>query len=266
MDSQKFDGITRALASGTSRRSVLRGMFGTAVGGALATIGVRAAGAQPSKVGICHQTGSASNPYEYIEVSEHAVPAHAAHGDATYVDLTSDVNNCGWCGNVCAAGEACVDGACVVTCLADGEICTTGTECCGGACTNGVCGIPPACTLPISGTGYNGEYGYGTAGTTQCQLTDGTCSQTFQVTLSGATPNKTFDVYIDQGSGGDQHDHVYAGSFTTDASGSAFYANTINTGQPCPTVVDNELVGSGAPYYAHEYLQSSFAPCQSCTT
>jgi hypothetical protein len=266
MDSQKFDGITRALASGTSRRSVLRGMFGTAFGGALATIGVRTAGASSHKVNVCHLTDDPANPVVLIDVSENAVPAHAAHGDATYVDLTSDVNNCGWCGNVCGAGEACEAGTCVSTCLADGEVCATGTECCGGACTNNVCGIPAACTLPVSGTGRNGEVGSGTAGTTQCQLADGTCSQTFQITLSGATPSKTFDVYIDQDSGGGAADHKFAGSFTTDASGNAFYANTINTGQLCPTVVDNEVVSTGASFTAHEYLQQSFAPCQSCTT
>ncbi|MGB8643856.1 MAG: hypothetical protein WCF84_01340 [Anaerolineae bacterium] len=39
------------------------------------------------KVGICHRTGSQSNPYVYIQVSPNAVPAHQAQGDI--VNVTS---------------------------------------------------------------------------------------------------------------------------------------------------------------------------------
>jgi ABC-type sugar transport system substrate-binding protein len=35
----------------------------------------------PLKVTICHHTGSEANPFVTIAVSEHAVPAHLAHGD-----------------------------------------------------------------------------------------------------------------------------------------------------------------------------------------
>ncbi len=117
MDDDRFDSITRRLAAGASRRDVLRKLAGGALGGTLAVAGLRRSGAAPAgKVGICHNTGSASNPLVYIEVSENAVPAHAAHGDAIGVDLQTDEQNCGTCGNVCL-GDACntpvcTDGVC----------------------------------------------------------------------------------------------------------------------------------------------------------
>ena len=43
-----------------------------------------------AKVGICHVTGSESNPTNYIEVSENAVTAHEAHGDVIGVASEDD--------------------------------------------------------------------------------------------------------------------------------------------------------------------------------
>lgn len=79
MESQRFDSLTRMMASGASRRTVLRG----ALGGALAAVGLRSvAGAAPAaKVDICHQTGNGT--YRHINVSVNALDAHIAHGDFT---------------------------------------------------------------------------------------------------------------------------------------------------------------------------------------
>ncbi|MFO0631175.1 MAG: hypothetical protein U0325_36890, partial [Polyangiales bacterium] len=71
------------------------------------------------------------------------------------VDLASDANNCGRCGNACGAGNVCISGLCTVDCAegqtrcgaacvdlmtaqsncgACGAACPGGTVCSGGAC------------------------------------------------------------------------------------------------------------------------------------
>jgi len=78
VDAQKFDGIARTLATGSSRRSVLRGL----AGGALAAVGLsRAAQAVPmDKVDLCHYDAD-TDTYHSISVSGNALDAHLAHGD-----------------------------------------------------------------------------------------------------------------------------------------------------------------------------------------
>lgn len=49
MESRKFDNITKALASGTSRRGVLKGALGGAIGGAIGMLGLSRGAAQPQE-------------------------------------------------------------------------------------------------------------------------------------------------------------------------------------------------------------------------
>jgi hypothetical protein len=46
MDQERFDRITRTLATGQSRRGFLKGLTGTAIGGLLATVGIAEASAK----------------------------------------------------------------------------------------------------------------------------------------------------------------------------------------------------------------------------
>lgn len=121
--------------------------------------------------------------------------------------------------------------------------------------------LPTACTRALErGLATQGT---GTAGTTQtttiCPGTTG-FRQTFQIRLTGAAPNTAFDVYIDQESAGSAAAHLFAGTFTTDASGNAVFTSSIFVPTRA-TVVDNEIVLQGASFTEHQYIQTSFAPC-----
>lgn len=113
MDGHQFDEITRALATGTSRRVVLRRL-----GAGLAGLGLAVGGRQTSRA---VKGGGGGKPQ-----------GRCAEGftncRGTCVDLLGDSDNCGACATACPDATVCVGGACVCP--------TVGETYCSGACVD----------------------------------------------------------------------------------------------------------------------------------
>lgn len=139
MDAQRFDDLTRTMASGATRRGVLRGL----VGGMAAMLGLRTVGghAQQAKQPLCHFTGNPENPFEVIEVAEPAWETHFGHGDHPFIDCCLDAD-CLGAGETCGGGGtpgqcgAPVSNTCQypITTCEDFNACQYGDPTCPGAC------------------------------------------------------------------------------------------------------------------------------------
>jgi hypothetical protein len=136
MDGRDFDDMTRRLALGRSRRSVLKGVIGGVAVLAGGRAGTALAGPK-DKVAICHLTGNGQA--HLITVSQSALPAHLAHGDGY---LGTDAH-CSACGEACAGNAACIHGACVT----DDAGCKAGY----GPDANGDCMLCPIGTASAAG-------------------------------------------------------------------------------------------------------------------
>jgi len=76
-------------------------MLGLALGLSVTAFAVSSASATSSnvknsdhKIGICHATGSKTNPYVYIVVDKHAADAHAKHQDGRDIIGVSSASAC----------------------------------------------------------------------------------------------------------------------------------------------------------------------------
>lgn len=141
MDDRQFDEVTRALATGISRRTVLRRLGVGVVGLGLAAIGRRTSRAAPTACAVfcadqpgargaqCRQTCKA------CAGGPSAVCFNPVTSSFSCKDLENDPTNCGGCGQVCEEPFlACVSGECA---------CPPGTRTCGGQCVE-TCAIGEA--------------------------------------------------------------------------------------------------------------------------
>jgi hypothetical protein len=140
MPRHAFDDLSKAVAGGTSRRSLLRALLGAAAG--TVALAGRDALASRGQVGICHRSWAWSSDWRYITVDasdQRRIEAHLDHGDTIDPDFEYDPDNCGGCGNVCEAPEnayaSCNGGWCDFSC-------SSGYEWDGSAC---VALPPPSC-------------------------------------------------------------------------------------------------------------------------
>lgn len=158
MDGDRFDSLTRAFGSGRSRRGLLKALGVSALGAAgLSRLGsAEAKGSNRACAQFCADALGAGTFAAFQCTTDGARrqgPCMACGNDinrlcnGTCVDLTSDVNNCGSCGNA-GAGDACnapacAGGACGTTPLT-GAACTINGH--PGACSSGACVANPVCT------------------------------------------------------------------------------------------------------------------------
>lgn len=163
MDGHRFDVLAKAVATGRSRRTVLRGLGA----GALGLLGAsRMAQAAPAgKVTICHWDADLG-VFQQLTISQNGLHGHRNHlKDNLTPDFANDSSNCGGCGVVCTGDATCSNGECVSV----PKVCTPanmlGADGLGRICQNdgdcpcGVCGGPDQNTFPLrcgcSGSGFS---------------------------------------------------------------------------------------------------------------
>ncbi len=197
MDKQKFDALTRAFATGTSRRTAIKGIFGGAAAVAVASTRIGGAGAQ----------GTPCTPATVLDdcvLPDECSTATCEQGvgtEAFFCTYSSDCDaNCcpgGYCAECCDASDCegscdiCDSGVCVSSCndcqeceggicadlddgvccdgtwVPGGQCCSTGdcldtaaTFCSSVTCSNYLCTVVPECPDDQQCCGYGQEGAY----------------------------------------------------------------------------------------------------------
>jgi hypothetical protein len=139
MDGRRFDEIAKSLASQTTRRAVVRTVVAGVVAGLSGVLGRsrEARGAVPALLGEACTTGKDCSGLPFVV----CCGASATGTKGKCVDIETDPNNCGRCGEVCEAGKVCTKGA--VTgrcCVLEYGACQRESDCCkNNMCCEGTC-------------------------------------------------------------------------------------------------------------------------------
>ncbi len=172
MDKHRFDTITKALATGATRRDTLRGLAAGLVGAALAAVIPRQVGAQqgeqacaafcqslppgPQRGRCVAECGTGQGGLFDACDGDLGGVCTDADGTISCPSFSSDPDNCGGCaeagtgataGDICPAGDICSGGACTCTqgggayppCGADSACCACGSTTEGLACVDYSC-------------------------------------------------------------------------------------------------------------------------------
>ena len=172
MDHATFDRLSRRLASGTSRRSVVGGVFAAATGSALVAFGRAPAGADDVAAENCIPEGKRCGGGKRRRpckkcCTKNVITDQNGKRRCSCVRLGNGCSNDSQCcegicdsstcqlsdpvcvslGDACAAGDTCCAGVCDserdACCIATGSTgCTVNADCCdpnAGGCINGIC-------------------------------------------------------------------------------------------------------------------------------
>ncbi len=157
MDHQRFDDLTRALASGTSRRTMLKRIAGGAAGATLAMMGADTLAAKcrdigkpcqsdaqccsrfcspdfkcacPAGTDVCNGECVTCTGGQVVNPTTCACqcPTGTTLCNGQCVDLQTDENNCGACGETCLNNGLCGGGGCF--CPTPSFYCSNSDACC----------------------------------------------------------------------------------------------------------------------------------------
>jgi hypothetical protein len=129
MESSKFDELTKALATPTSRRQAFKTIAATMLGSMLGLAGIGTALAAPK----CHRNGLG------CDTNSNCCSNYCANGKCTCPPTPACNDTCS-----CPTGQSCQNGTC---CQSSGSHCSQNSDCCGGFCNSqGTCGCLPSGT------------------------------------------------------------------------------------------------------------------------